>query len=109
MPTVGMRTFGIRIVPPFATTVAATASTSATATVHSKPTVGVPGMSSRRFWRAPRGPGVAAAGGDDLEEARRPPGLEAPAEDLLIEAPRAAHVVGVDREVGHVAGDGAGK
>jgi len=34
-PTVGMRVRGMRMVPPFATTAAATASTSATETVHS--------------------------------------------------------------------------
>src|SRR3954462_10553229 len=40
--------------------------------------------------------GVALVAGANLEEAGRPPGLEAPGEDALVEAPRPVHVVGVD-------------
>ena len=79
--------------PPWATTASATAPTSSTSTVTSKPVMRTP--PSRGAAAARDRPGLAL----HAEEAGRAPRLEAPAEERLVEAQRRLGVVGVDGEV----------
>ena len=102
VPTVGIGDFGTVMRPPLASTAAMIASTSSTEKVGSKPLRPVPVRGSWRWWSRPITPGASSVAGLDQVEARRAPGLEAPAEHGLVKGDGAVDIVGVDGEGGEI-------